>query len=215
MTKMKKSFAMSALALAATLVAASAHANLLTNGSFEDSDIADGSFVSNAATGWSGSYFLMDPNAAGGLPGNVPPWPQAFAGEQYADIGNVPGSGISQSFTVVSAGNYVVSWADHTALGFSQPAWNSLYDVVLTGPSNLGVGSNVNAVQGATPWGFHAAVVNLSAGVYTLAFKPLGSSTLDILIDGVGVTAVPEPGTWALMVAGIAVVGSVARRRIG
>ncbi len=215
--KSSKHVALSALAIAALVTAGTAQAaNLLNNGSFEDADILDGTYTVSNATGWTGTYYVMDPNAAGGLPNVNPAWPQAFDDQQYVDIGNSTGFSLSQSFNVASAGAYRVTWADHTALGFDPSLWSSVYQVSLTGPSAITVGGTTfNALHANGNWGQRNEVVNLLAGNYTLSFQAQGSSTLDALIDNVSITAVPEPGTWALLLAGIVTVGSVARRRIG
>lgn len=42
-----------------------------------------------------------------------------------------------------------------------------------------------------------------------------GRSVLDYVDSGVSLSAVPEPATWALMIAGFGMVGAVARRRQG
>lgn len=40
-----------------------------------------------------------------------------------------------------------------------------------------------------------------------------GISVFGLALDNVSITAVPEPGTWALLFAGFIVIGSVMRRR--
>ena len=53
---------------------------------------------------------------------------------------------------------------------------------------------------------------NLSAGNYTLAFGTgLGSLKVDDV--QISVTAVPEPETYAMMLAGLGLMGTIARRR--
>ena len=42
-----------------------------------------------------------------------------------------------------------------------------------------------------------------------------GRSVLDYVDSGVSLSAVPEPATWALMIAGFGMVGAVTRRRQG
>ncbi|NRR30537.1 PEP-CTERM sorting domain-containing protein [Oxalobacteraceae bacterium] len=51
------------------------------------------------------------------------------------------------------------------------------------------------------------------SGVYTLSFQNQGGDNVGALLDNVSITAVPEPGTYAMLLAGLAAVGVAARRR--
>ncbi len=57
--------------------------------------------------------------------------------------------------------------------------------------------------------------INLGTGAATLvgAFGIGGNAVIASALRDIAVTAVPEPGTWALMVGGLLAVGSLARRR--
>ena len=55
------------------------------------------------------------------------------------------------------------------------------------------------------------------SGITNLAFTfdPAISAARQFRVEGVSMGAVPEPATWAMMVAGLALVGGVMRRRVG
>lgn len=52
-----------------------------------------------------------------------------------------------------------------------------------------------------------------TTGTYTMTFSNLGGDGVGMLLDNVTVTAVPEPETYAMMLAGLGLLGFVARRR--
>lgn len=52
-----------------------------------------------------------------------------------------------------------------------------------------------------------------TSGVYSLSFANAGGDNIGALLDNVSVTAVPEPETFALMLAGLGLLGAVARRK--
>jgi hypothetical protein len=66
---------------------------------------------------------------------------------------------------------------------------------------------------GAVPTGATAAFIEFSQGIGPI--DPPGLLPGKVLIDDLylGVAAIPEPGTYALFLAGLGVVGSLARRR--
>ncbi len=73
-----------------------------------------------------------------------------------------------------------------------------------------------NASQGFTGWQHEAFTFNASGASQLLSFlslgTPLGLPPMAVL-DGVSVTAVPEPAVWGLLVVGFGLVGFAARRR--
>lgn len=200
------------LLLAVSLVAAStaAQANLLVNGGFEDS-------TSPVATppGW----FNIGHNdgvityAAFNTP--------VYEGLNYYDLGGYGdasgpiGDGIAQSFATTVGATYTVTFGlsgenlsgDET---LTVAAGNVSMDYLLI-PDGLGVFQRPFVTQ---TFNFVA-----TSALTTLSFVhtagPGGSN--DPLIDGVSVTlasSVPEPETYALLLAGLGVVGgSLARRR--
>lgn len=60
-----------------------------------------------------------------------------------------------------------------------------------------------------------STITNLAAGEYTLSFSKIGGVFNSLKVDDVSlfVTAVPEPETYILMLAGLSVIAFIARRR--
>ena len=56
---------------------------------------------------------------------------------------------------------------------------------------------------------------NKTSSKYDLRFGFVsgGTPAKDVLLDGVSITAVPEPSTWAMMIGGLGLVGVAMRRR--
>jgi hypothetical protein len=177
------------VALAALLpVAANASTNLLSNGSFETGDLtgwsAWGDFSFSGVSGTFGGYAPEDGNY------------QVYLGSVYT-VG-----GITQTISDTAGQTLKVT------------GW---YAGIYTGPSSLAI--SFNGVD----------IINLnpapSDGVYrqfSATFTATGSDTLTVtsyqlpsynLVDNFSVTAVPEPSTWALMLAGFAGLGFAGYRR--
>jgi hypothetical protein len=89
-------------------------------------------------------------------------------------------------------------------------------DVTFSGPFSPIIFSQL--VAGADPWTTQSVfIITGSAGTANVAFGGggLGNTSVGPLLDNVEVTigAVPEPTTWAMMIAGFAFVGASLRRR--
>lgn len=53
----------------------------------------------------------------------------------------------------------------------------------------------------------------ISTGAYTLSFSNFGGDNVGALLDNVSVTAVPEPEIYAMVLAGLGLLGAVKRRK--
>ena len=195
------------LLLTAALVApmaAWADDNLLTNGSFEATAQANGSWnIYSPIPGWTANPAVeIRDNVAG----------KAQNGTNYAELdANVNGS-ITQSFATIAGAQYTLSF------------WysNRTNTAVATNGISFGLGNGWIAApalavnnSGDNLWSQVSYNFIAGSGLTTLSFMATGNSdSYGTSLDNVSVTAaVPEPSTYALMFGGLAAVGFIARRR--
>jgi hypothetical protein len=196
--KSKKLLAAAVLAIAATSAQA---ANLVTNGSFEADAQANGSWnIYPTLTGWTGIPNIELRNNVAGA---------AQDGVNFVELDANFNSGMSQSINTAT-GLYELSF------------WYSAREGVAAGSNGLDfsfgslTGNVLYNVAGAPSghiWQHYTGLVTLS-GPTTLTFSAAEKSdSLGGSLDNVSVTAVPEPETYALLLAGLGLIGTIARRR--
>ena len=200
MFNLKTSIAVAALALAGA--AHAAVPNLVADGSFAGSA---GSFttvnsggsigawtVGGDSVDWIGSYW-------------TPP-----VGQSIDLDGNAPGA-ISQTLTGLAAGEYTVTF-DLSGNPDGGDA-TKLVDVSLGGSPAQQVSFTTNSAAGMT-WATETLTFNVAAGDQALSFVsadvggPYGAAIADV-----SVTAVPEPASLGLLLAGIGMIGVMSSRR--
>lgn len=201
------------LAVVALFLAQSASAvtapNLITNGGFDDSMVFAGEFKTyahgdNALTGWtiqSGSVDLINRY-----------WTAANGSYSLDLSGNEDGV-ISQSFGTVVGQKYLVSFSmagnpdDQSdpvktmQVGLSQ---GPLLTFDTTGKTRSDMGWVTKSFE------FIAAGVSSQ-----LTFASLNDSAYGAALDNISVIAVPEPESFAMLLAGLGLITGVARRRAG
>lgn len=173
----------------------------LSNGSFESNSVHSGYAYGNVAAGWSftgGSGVSSNGTAWGG---------STSSGSHFAFLQNT--ASIAQSFVSPSAFNYRF---------FFDNALRALYDVGQTIVVQLD-GNQIGTFTPTTSWSsVSASALNVGAGSHILAFlgtNPTHARDTSAFIDNVSmsVSPVPEPETYALMLAGLGLMGSFVRRR--
>ena len=216
---------MKLIILAAALVAAApvaAATNLVVNGDFESAPAPNGAFIKyfggNTFPGWTvtgNDVLAIDESYnEGGLVFN------AQGGSQNAvdltGAGNTgPTDGIVQTIATAAGQQYRLTFY----VGNASPTGGNGSNYTQPSTLNLSIDGGAlstytNAVN--TPFGINFrkfSFVFTAAGATSLAFSngTVGDNYLGL--DTVSVTAVPEPATWGLMIAGFAMVGFAARRR--
>lgn len=188
-------------------LASVAHANLLVNGGFEAS-----SSPTATPPGWFniGHSDGVITYAAFGTP--------AYEGLNFYDLGGYGdatgpiGDGIAQSLATIAGATYTLSFGlsaenQSGTETLTVAAGSASTDYVLT-PDGSGTFQRPFTTQ---TFNFVA-----TGALTTLSFITTAGTTgaNDPMIDGVSVTAaVPEPQTYALMLAGLGVLGFIAKRR--
>jgi hypothetical protein len=197
-----------AAAFSALVLASTAHASLIVNGDFDDTNVGfGGALYSNGftygiaqATGWTfqnGSGIL---NNSWGGPGTMA-FLQNYSPFNWAD------PSISQTFTS-NASSFNVSFQLRQRDG-NQESVNVLLDGQAVAPTLQPVDSDWTA--------YSFNISGLTGSTHTLSFNAInlsGAADSTLFVDGVSVNenALPEPFTAALMLGGLGLMAAVRRR---
>lgn len=178
-------------------------ANLVTNGSFESNIMPSGNWaIFSTLTGWTGTPNIELRDSVAGA---------AFDGVNFVELDTYANSGMFQDIATVTGAHYNLSFAYSPRPSTSNTNdINVLWNGALIAP--LG-GSNGNSTHHWTVYNFD--VLGGPGSTSRLAFNAAGvSDSYGGSLDAVSVTsAVPEPQTYALLLAGLCAVVFMNRRR--
>jgi choice-of-anchor C domain-containing protein len=200
MSRLKVAAAFAAFAALAPM----AHAELINNGGFESPVNAfSGGFqtYSSGLAGWTIDYGSVD------LINNY--WMPA-SGSFSLDLNGNSAASISQSFATQVGQTYVVSFS---MAGNPDGGGTKTIDVNVNGPHSYSFG--VGGSSGNMGWVNHSFSFVASSAISTLSFigDPL-TGPYGAALDNISVVeAVPEPETYGMMLAGLSLLGWMARRR--
>jgi hypothetical protein len=199
---MKKLLVIAALLSAPVLAQAST--NLVANGSFEDySSVSAGTWsIFGSGNGWTtDSQGIEIRNAVAGT---------AAAGDRFAELDTNANSWISQTISTSAFQSLALSFSYAPRAGVAS---NSDPIQVFWNDKSLGiVSANGTSTSGWMELSFDVKANEYGLGV--LKFAATGvSDSFGGSLDNVSVTAVPEPGSSAMLLAGLGILGAISRRR--
>lgn len=180
----------------ASLVGAAAHAGPIFSDNFDGNTTG----LNKVPAGWTVSNGTVDIIGNGYFdfyPGNG----------AYIDLdGSTNNAGVlSRDFTLTGGVDYLATlWIGGGARG--QNSNDVLVDFGSTSATRTFV-ANAPLAE------WNIAFTPANTGIYTLSIANSGGDNIGAILTSVQVSAVPEPGSWALTLAGLAALGFVARRR--
>lgn len=191
------------LALAASASHGFASTNLVTNGSFEANSVP-GTFVNSTVqsiSNWTVGVGNVD------LVGSL--W-TAASGLNSVDLNGSKKGEIHQTLTTVVGQKYQFSFE----LAGNFQGGTAIKNLsVNIGPSGLYAFDTTGKSAGNMGWTKYSTTFVAVSSATNLSFASNSSGAYGPVIDNVSVTAVPEPESFAMLLAGLGMMGVIARRR--
>ena len=191
------------LSLAAAASHGFASTNLVTNGSFEANSVP-GTFINSTAqsiSNWTVGVGNVD------LVGSL--W-SAASGKNSVDLNGSRKGEIHQILTTVVGQKYQFSFE----LAGNFQGGTAIKDLsVNIGPSGLYSFNTTGKSAGNMGWTTYNTTFVAVSSATVLSFASNTRGAYGPAIDNVSVTAVPEPESFAMLLAGLGLMGMIARRR--
>jgi choice-of-anchor C domain-containing protein len=200
-----------------------AQGNLLTNGGYESPVLAPGGFVlinpgsEPVGFGWTVNFGSVD---LAHLPVSPFVLYSAFEGNQALDLNGNERGGVSQDFATIAGQAYQLTfaYADNPLEGGISSASVRVSDVTLNSTllsTSVFHSTSTNSPANAD-YSFYSGTFTAAGSLTRLEFASTSASNSasgGILLDGVNVSAVPEPTATSLAVA-LGMAGIYCRRRL-
>jgi choice-of-anchor C domain-containing protein len=191
--------------LLVALPATAAQATIVINGSFEQGPASVGNFRtygagSTAITGWTVTGGSVD------LIGSY--WNSSDGARSLDMSGNSPGT-IVQTLATVAGQRYRLSFDvssnwDNRSLKTMKVFFGSATPLNIVSPP----------VSRPMTWVTHSQIFTADSAATQLKFQSTFGGPWGVALDNVAVNAVvPEPASWAMLIAGFGLVGAMMRRR--
>lgn len=204
------------IALATVLAAGSATAGsaaIVANGSFEDGLNGWTVLDSIGTTPGQGITVVTTNGVANSTGyGDIVPSYDGTHAAYFVDDNAV--QNLSQFVSLTGGTKYTLNFALFaTASGSANPFGFALSDSV--GLNLLDINFSSEVPVGVWSEYSYTFTAPITFDYYLLNFNFISGATpaKDVLLDGVSIAAVPEPTTWAMMIAGLGLVGFTMRRR--
>ena len=198
---------MAGVAAAALAVAGSASAaTIILQSDFESVAVAPGSYVIvNSADGWT-----KGAGTAGiEVQNNVAGAPAADGGAKFVELDS--NSNSSMYYTLAAGGSYTMSFLYSPRPNVGSGS-NGI--TLFVGGNMLNPPGEITGDGGSTTdWVLHTVNFTANAGDQVLFAATGASDSLGGYLDNITISAVPEPATWAMMIAGFGMAGVAIRRR--
>jgi hypothetical protein len=198
-------------------MAGTARANLVTNGTFEDASLGNGWSINGTV----GVAPVSAYQSCCGISGLSYPYGHNAA---FFGWGNLVGGSLSQSISTVAGQSYALSFlygaiaGNRLQTGPFAGNGPQVMNVLVSNGNSVLVSQNFNAhgtydqTQFVSPF---SVQFTATSSLTRLSFNDVSvvTNSVDGMLDNVSVAAVPEAETYAMFLAGLGLMGFVARRR--